>query len=317
MKTRASGRGPIEKRLQRANSQIALPSIYRSFVESGQCRLYRRAFIRGLATYGQTDVELNLNRPILRSKQLLEESGVNAADAARFHPIATLPQSPQFLAIDVTLKSAPVYLWHHETGAFYLQFDTFLEFVATLKTPREQRRDRARNRLLFAAIRKECKPALLRARRWLGAGNTDEAGKELDAVLKRRRPIEYDGSNDFTAISLLCDCFNLRGRVFLAATQLKLAQIAFLDAVECGGSPYWEAVVNAAVTSCLLESLQPVSHLRSVERSDFSEPPGAIARRNFTMAQIERVKQVARSSTRLSPSEREFAARVLAWISEA
>ena len=68
---------------------------------------------------------------------------------------------------------------------------------------------------MFASIHRQCGPALARARKLFDAGELNAAAVVLDAVLRRRGPIEYDGTNDFEAIGILCDCFNLRGRILL------------------------------------------------------------------------------------------------------
>jgi hypothetical protein len=177
------------------------------------------------------------------------------------------------------------------------------------------REARARTQRTFADIRKDCKPARDRARKLFDAGRLDAAAAALDAALQDRRPIAYDGRNDFEAIGVLCDCFNLRGRICLAKGQLHLARAAFLDAIACGGRPYWEAVVDAVAASFLLEDVPAVvADAGAVELEDYGVSPGPILRRNFTTQQIDRIVQIA-SSTRLPEAHRTLAATVLRWAS--
>ena len=119
---------------------------YREFIVSDSYLPYRRSFIRGLFSYDPAEhVELNLGSSmLLKRDELWDESDIDPDDATEFHPIATLPQSPQFLAIKTTVKVAPVFLWHHEIGAFHPQFDTFARFLKNLRTPKEAREERAK-----------------------------------------------------------------------------------------------------------------------------------------------------------------------------
>lgn len=308
-------RSQFARLFERTYRDVPLPSIYRDFILNDEYLRYRKAVIRGLRNYGPTDVPLNLSSSmLLKREHLFTESDIDLQDAAEYHPIAIVEQSPQFLAIETTLAAAPVFLWHHETGAFHRQFETFVDFVAALTTPAQAAEARRKTRQTFADIRRECVPALRRARKHLDAGDVAAAATVLDAVLQQRRPIRYDGRNDFKAIGILCDCFNLRGRLWLAQDRLADARAAFLDAAACGGTPYWEAAVDLIVTSFLLKDIQPaMTEVGQLEASDFPEPPGLIMRRNFSPHQMAAVKEVAMSPDR-SEAEHRFASEVLSWI---
>jgi hypothetical protein len=296
---------------------VALPAAYRDFILNDSYLPYRRALIYGLHTYGSTAVELNLSSPILLKRdQLFDDSDIAPEGAREYHPIAKLHQSPQFLAIETTSEAAPVFLWHHETGAFHLQFETFARFLEALKTPEQAREERLKIRQTFTRIRKECAPALARARKHFDAGELDVAAAELDTVLRDRRPIRYDGRNDFKAIGILCDCFNLRGRLFLAQGVLEAARTSFLDATACGGTAWWEAAVDLIVTSFLVKDLQPaIERAGQLEASDFPQSPESIMTRNFDTRQIAQMKAFAESPD-LSDEERQFGGKVLSWIPE-
>ena len=212
-----------------------------------------------------------------------------------------------------TEEAAPVFLWHHETGAFHLQFDGFARFVVQLRTPQALRDHRAKIRQVFASIRRECRPALSRARHFFEAGKCQEAARELDTALRGRRPIAYDGSNDFTAISILCDCFNLRGRVLLTQGRLKAARSSFLDATACGGTPYPEAVVNVIATSFLLKDVGAVlKQVGDIRADDLGQPLGRFLKQNFTAKQIAELRALA-TSRDIPPEQRALAAEVLTW----
>jgi hypothetical protein len=314
----STGRNAFAQRFERAYRGVALPRVYREFIERGSYIPYKKSFIGGLSTYGQSDVELNLASPaLLKRDELFAEFDIEVDDPAEFHPIATLRESPQFLAIKTDDEAAPVYLWHHETGVFQPQFDTFAAFVAKLRTPHEARKARAKKQQVFAAIRRDCKRALDRARGSFEAGKLEAAAAELDAVLRDRRPIPYDGRNDFEAISILCACFNLRGRAWLAKGELVLARSAFMDALACGGTPYWEAVVDAVVTSFLLGDVPPaVAEAGAISLEDYGVSPGAIVARNFSTQQIDRIADFAAANT-LPDAQRDLATTVLSWVAAA
>ena len=312
----AGPRSPFARKFERAYPAGDLPAVYWEFIVTDAYLPYRRSFVRGLSTYGPTAVAINLTAPILlRSQQLFDESGINRDTAAGHHPIATMSESPQFLAIGTTEPAAPVLLWHHETGAFHLQFDDFGQFLTHLRTPAELRAEAAQIRKVFSDIRKECRPALARAVRRFDCGELDAAAAELDRVLRDRRPIRYDGRNDFMAIGILCDCFNLRGRIFLAQSRLDLARAAFLDAVGCGGPAYWEAVVDAVVTSFLLNDIGPVLAVRGLESPKLREGASVILARNFSSPQIDQYRQAVEVAA-LAPDYRAFAEQVAGWAAE-
>jgi hypothetical protein len=309
-------RSRFAQRFQTVYRDVTLPEIYRVFVASDAYLPYRKSFIQGLSTYGPADVELNLSAPMLLARdELFERSDIDPDDATAFHPIAILQESAQFLAIKTTEAAAPVYLWHHETGAFHLQFDTFDLFVKNLRTAKQARGERAKSQRGIAGIRRDCGPALLRAREHFQSGELEAASSELDAALRGRRPIAYNGRNDFEVIGILCDCFNLRGRILLARGRLEAARAAFLDAMACGGRPYREAVVDAVVTSFLLEDVDPVvAEVSGLDPAHFTEAPGSILRRNFTTHQIDRLAQAAMAPG-LSEGQRGVARQVLDWVS--
>jgi hypothetical protein len=311
-------RSKFAQQFERAYGDVPLPAVYRDFILSDSYVPYRQSVIRGLKTYGSTDVEIRLDDPVLLKRgELFDESDIERGDASEYHPIATLTRSPQFLAIDVTVDTAPVFLWHHETGAFHPQFATFLGFVGSLQTPEMAQRDRAKIRQTFADIRAVCKPAVARARKHFTAGELDQAAAELDAALTDRRPILYDGRNDFKAIGILCDCFNLRGRVFLAQGLLQSARAAFLDAIGCGGPPYWEAAVDAVATSCLLKDIQPaLEELRDLRTEDFPVSPATILARNFDQQQIAQIRVFAASAA-VRDASSPLAREILGWTQPA
>lgn len=308
-------RSRFARLFEAAYRDIRLPSDYREFITSDGYLPYRQAVIRGLFGYDAEEVFIDLdNLVLLKRDRLFEESDIDLKSVREYHPIAIVHQSPQFLAIDSTSEAAPVFLWHHETGAFHPQFRTFSDFVKALRTPMQAREDRRRIRHAFANIRKECLPALRRAKRRFHAGDLDAAEAEIGAVLSGRRPIRYDGRNDFEAIGILCDCFNLRGRTLLARGRFDAARSAFLDAAGCGGTAYWEAAVNLIVTSLLLGDTPPASaNVDELDASAFPEPPGSIIRRNFTESQIAQL-QHATMNPRLGNRTRQLAARVLSWL---
>jgi hypothetical protein len=314
----STARNVFPQRFAAAYDGVALPAVYREFIASGSYIPFKRSFIRGLSTYGPSDVELNLAAPaLLKRDELFAESDIDADDAATFHPIAMLRESPQFLAIRTADEAAPVFLWHHETGAFQPQFDTLAAFVAKLRTPRQVRDERAKAQQVFASIRRECKPALDRARRAFDGGRLDAAAAALDAVLRSRSPIRYNGRNDFAAIGILCACFNLRGRVWLAKGELARARQAFIDAIACGGTAYWEAVVDAVVTSFLLGDVpQAVAEAGDISLEEYGVSPGPIVRRNFTTQQIDRIAAIAASDTP-PDAQHALAATVLTWVAAA
>ena len=304
------------QRFDRVYRNASLPRVYREFIVSDAYVPYRRSFIRGLFAYDPSeDVEVNLgSSKLLKRAELFDESDIDHDDAIEFHPIATLCESPQFLAIKTTVKAAPVFLWHHETGVFHPQFGAFSRFLKHLRTPKEAREERAKIRQAFVGIRNVCAPALARARKQFEAGALAAAAAELDGALRGRRPIAYDGRDDFEAVGILCDCYNLRGRIRLAQGRLESARAAFLDAMACGGAPYWEAVVDAVVTSFLLEDIMPiVDELKGIDPAHFKEPPGPILERNFTASQVDRVVHVA-TSRRFSKEQPLASERVLAWV---
>ena len=193
------GRSAFAQKFQRIYGEARLPSVYRQFIVSDAYLPYRRSFMRGLLTYDPAeDVELNLgDSTLLKRNELFDDSDIDPDDATEFHPIATLPESPQFLAIKTTVTTAPVYLWHHETAAFHPQYETFAQFLKNLRTPQQLRDERAKGQRVFASIHRQCGPALARARKLFDAGELNAAAVVLDAVLRRRGPIEYDGTNDF------------------------------------------------------------------------------------------------------------------------
>jgi hypothetical protein len=311
-------RSRFAQRFQRVYRDATLPRVYRAFITSDAYLPYRRSFIQGLETYGPTDVELNLSAPILlKRNELFGQSDIDPDDATEFHPIAILRESPQFLAVKTTEDAAPVYLWHHETGAFHPQFDTFASFLKNLRTAKEARGSRAKSQRGIASIHRDCGPALLRAREHFQSRELEAASAELDAALRGRHPIAYNGRNDFEAVGILCDCFNLRGRIFLSQGRLEAARAAFLDAMACGGRSYREAVVDAVVTSFLLEDVEPVvAEVSGLDPAHFIEPPGSILRRNFTAHQIVRLTQAA-TAPGLSEGQRGVARQVLDWVSSA
>jgi len=318
-----AGTSSFAQRFEAAYGSANLPDVYRQFIVSDAYLPYATSLLRGLWTYGPTHVQLNLCATILLDRRkLFDEAGIDPRDASQYHPIATLRSSPQFLAIDATVAAGPVFLWHHETGAFHLQFETFSEFVGHLQTPEQVREETARVRETFASIRKECKPALLRARKHYEKSRLDEALRELDRVLQDREPIPYTGQNDFAAIGILCGCFNLRGLVFLAHGRLGPARAEFLRAIRCGGVPYWEAFVNAVVTSFLLGDVQDVlahSESRGTVRrltrraADPKYDPEPILKRNFSPAQLEELTRALRRDGG-AEEQRAFARDVLAWM---
>jgi hypothetical protein len=295
---------------------VTLPAVYREFILNDSYLPYRRSVIHGLSTYGPTGVQLSLSSPILLKRdQLFDDSDIEPQDASEYHPIATLHQSPQFLAIDTTSDAAPVFLWHHETGSFQPQFESFAFFLKALKTPEQARAERMKIRETFARIRKDCAPALTRARKQFDGGKLEAAAAELDGVLRDRRPIRYDGRNDFAAIGILCDCFNLRGRVFLAQGLLAAARGTFLDATACGGTPWWEAAVDAIVTSLLLRDVHPaIERIGGLHASDFPQSPRSIVMRNFSAQQVAQLD--ARAESPDLDEEERAAMRVLGWITE-
>jgi hypothetical protein len=295
---------------------VTLPAVYREFILNDSYLQYRRSVLHGLPRYGPTGVELSLSSPILLKRdQLFDDSDIDPQDAGEYHPIATLHQSPQFLAIDATSEAAPVFLWHHETGSFQPQFESFVLFLKALKTLEQARDERLQIRQTFARIRKDCAPALARARKQFDVGKLEVAAAELDAVLRDRRPIRYDGRNDFEAIGILCDCFNLRGRVFLAQGLLDAARATFLDATACGGTPWWEAAVDAIVTSLLLKDVHPaIERVGRLQASDFPQSPRSIVMRNFNPQQVAQLE--ARAAFPDLDNEERAAMRVLGWIPE-
>jgi len=310
------GRSPFAQKFHHVYGGVRLPSVYREFIESDAYLPYRRSFVQGLFTYDPTEyVELNLaDSMLLKRDELFDDSDIDPDDATEFHPMALLRDSPQFLAIKSTVKTAPVFLWHHETGAFHPQYSSFARFLRQLRTPKEAREEHAKAQRAFSSIRKECGPALERSRSLFEAGDLNGAAALLDAVLHDRGPIAYDGGNDFDAIGILCACFNLRGRILLAEDRLSAARAAFLDAMACGGTPYWEALVDAVVTSFLLEDVEPVvAEVSGIDPVHFQQPPGPILMRNFTAQQIDRLIQVAKSPG-LSEAQRGVAKRVLDWV---
>jgi hypothetical protein len=303
---------------ERAFARATLPSIYRDFILSDAYLPYRRSYVRGVLHYGADDVELRLDSPLLlRPGRLWDRAGIEAADAAGYHPVAIIPGSSQCLVIDVRSQRAPVFLLHHETGAFHPQFDTFTTFVDSLRTPDEVRRDHTAIRRMFADIRRTCGPAAAGARALLAAGDVDAAAAQVEQVLTGRVPIRYDGRNDFVAIGMLCECFDLRGRVSLARGDLRAAHDAFLDATACGGTPYWAAAVNLTVTAFLLEAPgRAREQLGELEPSDFPEPPRTIADRNFSRGQLEAFITSVRRVVAAGDADGQFARRVLGWLGE-
>jgi len=311
----AEERSRFARTFARVYRDVSLPSVYREFILTDAYVRYRRAVIRGLWSYGPADVELDLrDQSLLNRDQLFDESDIDPDVGRDYHPIAILRESPQFLAIDRTIDAAPIFLWHHETGAFHPQFDSFVEFVGRLRTPAEVQRERAEVRAAFTSIRKVCQPALARARKAFHAGRLAEAGATLDAALAGRARIRYDGRNDFRAIGILCDCFNLRGRVLLAEGRVAEARAAFLDAAGCGGTRWWEAAVDAIAASFLLGDVRPAFDVAAeLEGATFPEPPAAILKRNFTARDVARLRAAAASED-LDAAERRVAAQLAAWL---
>jgi hypothetical protein len=288
-----------------------LPAVYRNFILSDSYLPYRKAVIHDLPTYGPTEVELRLaGSALLDRDQLFEDSDIQLDEADEYHPIAIVRHSPQFLAIDRTIAAAPVFLWHHETGAFERVFDTFELFIENLRTPEQLETERRATLNAIARIYQVCEPALARSQGQFDRGDLEAAKTEVDAALHGHNPIEYDGTNDFEAIGILCACYNLRGRILLAQGCLEPARAAFLEAMSCGGRPYWEAVVDAIFTSILLEDITVVFDLvGSIHAEDFPFHPSTIVRRNFTQDQIERVKRIGT----FRDDQRAFVEEVLKW----
>jgi hypothetical protein len=139
---RSRGLSAFAQKFDRVYRDARLPAVYRKFIVSDAYLPYKRAFIYGLLMYDPAEaVELNLaSSMLLKRDELWDESDIAPDDASEFHPIATLPESSQFLAIKATMKTAPVFLWHHETGVFHLQFTTFARFLKSLRTSKEARR---------------------------------------------------------------------------------------------------------------------------------------------------------------------------------
>ena len=281
------------KKFERIYRDAKLPAVYRKFIVSDAYVPFARGFVHGLPSYSSDDdIEIQLaSAALLDREELWDASDIDPDDATEYHPIATIPESSQFLAIDVTKKSAPVVHWEHETGEFEPQFDTFAQFVKNLRTRDQVREARAKAKQAGASVSK----AALAARKQLAAGNLKGAAAVLDAALKGKRPIEYDGVNDFDAIGELCDCFNLRGRVFLAQGRLADARKQFLKAVGCGGKPWTEALVDAVATSFLLDDIGPIVEELTAVDPDYwvGEPAAVILERNFTPVQHVRILETA------------------------
>jgi hypothetical protein len=127
-------RSAFARRFARVYAGVLLPAVYRRFILTDAYRPHRRSLVTGLSGYGPTDVELRLDDPILlKWDELQNRSDIDPDDAADYHPIATVFQSPQFLAIGKSDEEGPVFLWHHETGAFRLEFQTFEDFRRALR----------------------------------------------------------------------------------------------------------------------------------------------------------------------------------------
>ncbi|MGC4085935.1 MAG: hypothetical protein QM736_28360 [Vicinamibacterales bacterium] len=302
-------------RFERAYGAVPLPAVYREFITSGAYVLYRRAYVRNLLGYNGSDVEVRLDSSLLLAKaRLLESAGIDDG-AEAFHPIAVIPGSSEFLAIDMTQANAPVFLCRHDTGAFHPQFESFQAFVGALRLPQDISRERRERRRWFASMREECGLAARKAEAALDRGDLDVAAAILDRALANRRPVTYDGRNDFTAIGMLCACYVLRGRVALARGDVRAAHDAFLDATACGGKAYWDAAVALAITSFLLADTEVAdARLRIVDTSDFPVAPITIARECFTSAQIDDVIRMLEGWPHDDP-RRAFAVRVHGWLS--
>jgi hypothetical protein len=303
--TTSKSQSQFARRFAALYEDVRLPAVYRAFILGDAYLPYRRSFISGLATYGPGYVELELaSTRLLNRTRLFNECELVPDEVSQYHPIAMLHQSPQFLAIDTAVETAPVLLWHHETGAFQPQFETFSEFNGLLRTPAQMRAARRQSSSTLAQIRAVCKPALIRARRLRRARELDAALREIDVAVAQRSPIGYHGGNDFMTIGILCDCFNMRGRLLLAQGRLREAQAAFLDAVACGGTPWWEALVNAIVTSLLLgDASRAAEQIGHLDPGDFPEPPQLMVRRNFEPQQVDLLEAMVMSAD-LTETER-------------
>ena len=289
--------------------------MYRDFILSGAYLPYRTSFIEGLRHYGRGSVALRLDsRALLTPASLFEGAGIEPDEAAGYHPIAVLSGSTQLLVIATEDVFAPVHLLHHETGVFYREFDAFIEFVAQLERPADVRRKQAAVRHVFAEIRKTCGAAVRRATAALAVGRLEPAANHIDAALAGRSPIPYDGANDFEAIGLLCQCFDLRGTIRLALGDYHGARAAFLQATACGGRPWWQAAVDLVVSSFLLDDPAPAAaRIVSVDTADFPEPPSVMAARRFTPEQLDMARAHARARL-ADPSSHAFAEQVLTWL---
>lgn len=126
------GAAVFREAFKRVHADRPLPRVYRDFVAGAAFDRLHSGSLIGLEGYGPESVRMDLDSPLLLDRDaLLEAAGIDEDDP-RFHPVAVIPLSSQFLAIDVTDDAAPVYLCRHETGAYHKQFETFGAFLAAL-----------------------------------------------------------------------------------------------------------------------------------------------------------------------------------------
>ena len=122
-----------------ANS--SLPEAYRRFILDGTYAEYKTSFIQGLMNRGPTYTEVKWDdERMLNLEEMYDERDIKLAEVP-YRPIATIRYTDEFLAIDPFDEKCAVYIWIHENGSFYRQFDTFDELLGELRTEEQMSKE--------------------------------------------------------------------------------------------------------------------------------------------------------------------------------
>lgn len=309
-------------RFEKTHAKGTLPEIYRRFILDGAYVEHKTSFIQNLMNRGPTYTEVKWDdQRMLSLEEMYDERDIKLEEVP-FRPIATIRNTHEFLAIDPSDEECPVYIWTHDDGNFHRQFDSFDELLGELRTKAEVGEERARVRRQWSNIKKQCKPALTRARKHFEQGDLDKTQAEIDLGLKGWLPIEYTGQDtDYKAIELLSELYNLQGLVALKRERYADAVQGFVNSCECRlCTPAW---VNAMVACSFTGDVSAAYAIGLSSRALHNIKSGAGSGRlridstpsvaNFTAEQRDMANQVLREHNG-SEDEMKFAKQVMRWL---